>query len=177
VKLRKTKIIVATCAVVITLSLATTAQAAIMSVLVGTSGGDDNITAVNTLITNNPNSIPGLFAVTDLDLKIDTPAMAGLGMSGANYSIDSVGAMGTWKTDGAPVHYYSIKGGNNFALYFSVAGLTSDMWDTSVIPNGGGKSPALSHISFWKPVPEPSIVALFALGLLGLGLSRRGKRN
>jgi len=40
-----------------------------------------------------------------------------------------------------------------------------------------GEEPEYVHTNGSKPVPEPSIIALFGLGLFGLGLARRRKRN
>ena len=40
-----------------------------------------------------------------------------------------------------------------------------------------GEEPEYVHTNESKPVPEPSIIALFGLGLFGLGLARRRKRN
>ena len=152
----------------------TPSYAAVMAVLVGTGSGNDDLAAVQALAPE----------ITELDAKIDVPddgtppPYTADGMTGT-YTIDSGGPTGNWETTGDFVHWYSIKAGPNFALYHSAGGLTSDMWDTSVIPNRGGNAPDLSHISFWKPtspVPEPSQYALLAAGI-GLGILARKKQK
>lgn len=98
------------------------------------------------------------------------------------------GTSGTWKVDTNAFNDYKtgdilfvLKAGTNAAAYemnmdSTNTNLTSGSWDiTSDAWNGSG----LSHFTIWYRdsinVPEPSIVALFGLGLLGLGFVRRRK--
>ncbi len=100
---------------------------------------------------------------------------------------DFSGTSGNWKTtdtwSGGPV-YYSLKAGKEFELYYAGTDLNDIevLWDTLGITNKRGKGKNLSHISFWTadnppgpaPVPEPSTIVLFAIGLLMLaGFARK----
>jgi len=96
---------------------------------------------------------------------------------------DFSGSSGTWNASGSTQLnnsiFYSIKAGSDnsgggFELYFA-NGDTSGTWNTSGLSNHG-----LSHVSFWaaenNPVPEPTTMLLFGLGLLGVaGVSRKKK--
>ncbi len=99
------------------------------------------------------------------------------------FNVNSSGTSGSWETTdswtGGAV-YYSLKAGNKFGLYYA----GSDLNDVTILWNTLGitKAKDLSHISFWTtdnpsgpdPVPEPSTIALFAIGLLMLaGLARK----
>ena len=96
---------------------------------------------------------------------------------------------GTWTTD-LPVEFYTVKASKEFALYWlGDSGASSGIWSTEHLLNGGGQQPAISHLSTWntvastdpnQPVPEPTTVVLFGLGLAGLvgmGIKKRRKKQ
>ncbi len=78
--------------------------------------------------------------------------------------------------------YYSFKASNDFALYYA-NGETSGNWTIDWTAGNSGKSPDLSHISFWtaegntNPVPEPGTLALVGLGLAGIAGYRRKRHS
>ena len=103
-----------------------------------------------------------------------------VGLPGYDLSLDFVGVL---------------KASDRFASYlFSDLNFTADgsgdgTWEISYI-NNGGQIPSLSHLSLYYknaeggkppgggPIPEPSFIALFGMGLLGMGLSHiRRKRK
>ncbi|MBL7002861.1 MAG: PEP-CTERM sorting domain-containing protein [Gammaproteobacteria bacterium] len=55
----------------------------------------------------------------------------------------------------------------------SAGNLFLGMWDSVVSDNGGADTTLTANVTITSAVPEPSILALMGLGLLGLGLSRR----
>jgi hypothetical protein len=109
------------------------------------------------------------------------------GNSSPFFSGNFSGTSGSWETtdawSGGPV-YYSLKAGKEFELYYAGTDLDDIevLWNTLGITNKKGKAKDLSHISFWTadnppgpdPVPEPSTIALFGIGLLMLaGFARK----
>ncbi|WP_020676406.1 PEP-CTERM sorting domain-containing protein [Geopsychrobacter electrodiphilus] len=82
---------------------------------------------------------------------------------------------GTWAT-AAPIEFYTVKGSNEFALYWINGGADSGDWSTRHLVNGGSNQPGISHLSTWNEVsivPEPSTLLLLGAGLIGLAWSRR----
>ncbi len=78
--------------------------------------------------------------------------------------------------------YYSLKASTHFALYYA-NGETSGNWEIN-FTNNGGKTPDLSHISFWtaesnttNQVPEPGTLALVGLGLATIAGYRRKRHT
>ena len=106
------------------------------------------------------------------------------------FSGDFRGTSGYWETTGAytgaPV-YYSLKAGREFELYYAGNDLNDIevLWDTLGITNHRGRPKSLSHITFWtadnpagpNPVPEPSTIVLFGIGLLMLAAFTRKQTN
>jgi hypothetical protein len=77
------------------------------------------------------------------------------------------------------IHYFAIKQANGFALFYDLsAPITSYTVDLDLyFPN----NPGFSHITFFDTgsttrVPEPATLALFGLGLLGLGIMVRRRK-
>lgn len=72
-----------------------------------------------------------------------------------------------------------IKAGNEWGAYlFSGSdNLSIDgNWKTDDFTNNGGQQPGISHMSIYATsisIPEPSVIALLGLGLLGLGFFTR----
>ncbi|RKZ63599.1 MAG: hypothetical protein DRQ44_09935 [Gammaproteobacteria bacterium] len=108
--------------------------------------------------------------------------------------------------DDPDVRYWVAKGGNSgFNLFYEVSAdkgtyceaNPTDCYDDALVVNAGefwlpinsgsGKPAGLSHISFYDTgdgggnppsgIPEPGVVALFGMGLLGMGLSHLRRRR
>ena len=96
---------------------------------------------------------------------------------------------GTWTTSSS-INLYSVKAGNQYALYWLGLGenLTGN-WSTEDLIVGKRNQPGISHISAWtvtssssstptsgtSAVPEPSTMLLFGMGLLGASYWSRKK--
>lgn len=89
---------------------------------------------------------------------------------------DSDNKSGTWTT-GDPIEFYTVKAGNQFALYWVDGGAASGSWSTEHLENNGGNQPEISHLSAWNPktpvVPAPGALLLATLGTGLLGWMRR----
>jgi len=104
--------------------------------------------------------------------------LTGQGTLSGTWSVDS----GTWDGFMEGEILGILKAGNDAAAYEIDLDYTSGTWDVSgsTWAAGDGKNSALSHFSFWtntEVVPEPSVITLFGLGLLGLGFARRRIHN
>jgi hypothetical protein len=91
---------------------------------------------------------------------------------------------GTWATfmnppdiSGDLINFYSVKGGNEYAIYWEDPATDQGTWSTDKLLNGGGNIPAVSHISGWvvsSTPPEPATMLLLGAGLIGLaGFGRK----
>jgi hypothetical protein len=84
---------------------------------------------------------------------------------------------GTWDVfdNAVGISFLTVKASNSFALYQYNAPVNSGGWSTEEILNGGGRQPALSHLTLWtSEVPEPGTFALLGLALIaGVVLHRR----
>lgn len=86
--------------------------------------------------------------------------------------------------DGTLIKYVTIKGSNNFKIY-ELAGLGASSgsgFSTVGILNGGGRTPNISHLSFWTApggaaVPEPATWAMMIIGFGLMGLTMRGRKG
>ena len=130
-------------------------------------GYSNDFNAYGQTLNNKTNSVDDSFTVSNVG--------AGL----LNFDFYSYGANNGWGL--------GIYNGNNtgFAAYQSFATLldityNSVFYDAIVLFDDSGAGPdddSDDHIIGIRAVPEPSIVALFGLGLFGLGFARRKIRS
>lgn len=86
---------------------------------------------------------------------------------------------GTWDVmdNTIGISFLTVKASNSFALYQFDPPVNSGGWSTAEIINGGGRQPALSHLTFWtSEVPEPGTFALLGLALIAGAIFHRRLR-
>lgn len=143
----------------------------------------------------------------DLDFyaKVDAPAHSTTEGNGTlNLSFDWTRQSGVWNTGptGDTIDFYSVKAGNQYAMYWVDPTSSFGFWSTEDLRVGNfgfngkknmmGNIPGISHLSAWKianggsqppppqytAVPEPSTVLLLGVGMLSLvGLGRKRIRK
>jgi len=85
---------------------------------------------------------------------------------------------GTWELESPyELGFYAVKGGQEFALYFVYPYTNEGIWTTKHLTVGQNETPGLSHLSALAkegtPVPEPGMVILLGIGLIGLAFYSR----
>ena len=141
-------------------------------------GNDKYDKVVNTI--NNSSYFAGSKPV-DISFyaKVDYPAKATENLS-LTYATDL--KSGTWLTTD-PIDFFTVKGANNFTVWWVDPSVSSGTWSTEWPTAGGGngnkseQQPAISHLSAWTmksvSIPEPSTMLLLGFGLLGIAFFRR----
>lgn len=137
----------------------------------------------------------GISGYEDLALefyaKVDADDGASEGSGSLDVTYENKGKSGTWAT-GNSVNLYSVKAGNQYALYWNDSAADFGTWSTEDLFVGkkGTNNPSISHLSAWSfaggpgggggamnPIPEPGTFVLMGLGLAGLvGVRVRRKR-
>ena len=139
---------------------------------IGTIFGNDRDQKLSDIISYY---LGALYPSVDTD-KVDVPNGSAAGsLSNGNLTVtwEADRMSGIWSTSGSvPAVYadfYTVKGSNEFALYYLDSTTQDGIWTTAHLLTNRGNQPALSHFSATytnaAPVPEPSIVLLLGTAL------------
>ena len=130
----------------------------------------------------------GSFSGVANEIPLETNASAYLGESFDGYwakvdatsgtsgylttTADSDNLSGTWSLSNSfELGFYAVKGGPEYGLYYVEPYQSSGNWSTIHLENRGGQQPTISHlgsIAGSTPVPEPPVIFISILNLLGM---------
>jgi len=143
-------------------------------IYLGTYAGNDNITLITKVLTDNAYPITGVNVLGKSD-----GSFPGFTCDGCNNS-----TFGTWTYDGrdGQIAFMVLKASSQWALYALKDPFVADKlykWNTADLINGGGNQPEISHltgVTGSSTVPETSPFILIGIGVLFLGFLRFGIR-
>ena len=148
-------------------------------IYLGLGEGNDKYDEVVTTINNSPYFTGSKPVDISFYSKIDYPAGETEKLS-LTYATDL--KSGKWSTK-EPIDFFTVKGANNFTVWWVNPSVSSGTWTTEWLTAGGGngnksaQQPAISHLSAWTmksvSIPEPSTMLLLGFGLLGIAFFRR----
>ena len=135
---------------------------------------------------DNPNSNSGILEDMETDIFDFTGETIDLELYGKSddgdnsfTSSSSASKDGTWSSDDS-VEFITVKGGNQFSLWWYEGGATSGEWTTAGLRNDGGKQPGVSHLSAWNDSSTPGdapfeggLLSFLMVGLVSLLRKRK----
>lgn len=153
----------------------------------GGAGGFSACVATQAGTGNGISTAPGLLPSASI-YKLNNGGAPSIGsyasITGVEFTLNFANGILDWGytpgQDDPAIHYFTVKQGPGYALFYSAAGASS--W-TANIKSGLGYN-NYSHVTWFNgalhrngggevPVPTPSVLSLLGLGLLGLAWARR----